>query len=147
MDEFQLLRSEDVDRVLGSVHSTTTPLDPCPSWLIGRSARGVRTWVLEAMNASLREGVVPITLKEAVIRPLLKKPNLDPRLVVNYRPVANLPYLDKVLEQVVAGQLQALLDETDFLDPFQSGFRPGFATELPWSPCMRTFAGRETGGV
>ena len=129
MDEFQLLRPEDVDRVLGSVRSTTTPLDPCPSWLIRRSARGVRTWVQEAVNASLREGVVPTTLKEVVIRPLLKKPNLDPSLVANYRPVANLPYLGKVLEQVVAGQLQALLDEMDFLDPFQSGFRPGFGTE------------------
>ena len=40
MDEFQLLRPEDVDRVLGSVRSTTTPLDPCPSWLIERSAGG-----------------------------------------------------------------------------------------------------------
>ena len=37
--------------------------------------------------------------------------------------------LGKVLERVVAGQFQALLDETDFLDPFQSGFRPGFGTE------------------
>ncbi|KAF7250967.1 putative RNA-directed DNA polymerase from transposon BS [Varanus komodoensis] len=34
-----------------------------------------------------------------------------------------------VLERVVAGQLQALLDETDYLDPFQSGFRPGYSTE------------------
>ena len=41
MDEFQLLRPEDVDMVLESVHSTTTLLDPCPSWLIGRSAGGV----------------------------------------------------------------------------------------------------------
>ena len=49
--------------------------------------------------------------------------------MVNYRPVENFPYLGKVLEQVVAGQLQALLDETDFLDPFQLGFRPGFGME------------------
>ena len=40
MDEFQLLRPEDVDRVLGSVHSITTPLGTCPFWLIGRSVRG-----------------------------------------------------------------------------------------------------------
>ena len=58
-----------------------------------------------------------------------KKPNLDPRLVVNYQPVVNLPYLGKVLARVVAGQLQVLLDETDFLDPFKSGFRLGFGTE------------------
>ncbi|KAF7251725.1 RAS guanyl-releasing protein 1 [Varanus komodoensis] len=32
-------------------------------------------------------------------------------------------------ERVVAGQLQALLDETDYLDPFQSGYRPGYGTE------------------
>ena len=61
MDEFQLLRPEDVDRVLGSVWSTTTPPDPCPSWLIGRSAGGGCTWAQEAVNASLREGVVPTT--------------------------------------------------------------------------------------
>uniref|UniRef100_A0A8D2LDV0 Reverse transcriptase domain-containing protein n=1 Tax=Varanus komodoensis TaxID=61221 RepID=A0A8D2LDV0_VARKO len=30
---------------------------------------------------------------------------------------------------VVAGQLQAILDEADYLDPFQSGFRPGYGTE------------------
>ena len=29
----------------------------------------------------------------------------------------------------MAGQLQVLLDETDFLDPFQLGFRPGFGME------------------
>ncbi|KAF7239662.1 putative RNA-directed DNA polymerase from transposon BS [Varanus komodoensis] len=38
-------------------------------------------------------------------------------------------YAVAVLERVVAGQLQALLDETDYLDPFQSGFRPRYGTE------------------
>ncbi|KAF7240862.1 Receptor-type tyrosine-protein phosphatase T [Varanus komodoensis] len=50
-------------------------------------------------------------------------------MATNYRPVANIPFLGKVLERVVAGQLQALLDETDYLDPFQSGLRPGYGTE------------------
>ncbi|KAF7239262.1 WD repeat-containing protein 90 [Varanus komodoensis] len=84
MDEFQLLRPDDVDKVLG---------------------------------------------REAVVRPVMKKASLDPEMATNYRPVANIPFLGKVLERVVAGQLQALLDETDYLDPFQSGFRPGYGTE------------------
>ncbi|XP_062992110.1 uncharacterized protein LOC134404983, partial [Elgaria multicarinata webbii] len=129
LDEFQLVRPEDVDKVLGQVRSTTCMLDPCPSWLITSNKEGIAGWVQEVVNASLREGVVPASLKEAVIRPLLKKPNLDPEDVNNYRPVANIPFLGKVLERVVAGQLQALLNETDYLDPFQSGFRPGFGTE------------------
>ncbi|KAF7254806.1 Quinone oxidoreductase [Varanus komodoensis] len=50
-------------------------------------------------------------------------------MATNYRPVANILFLGKVLEQVGAGQLQALLDETDYLDLFQSGFSPGYGTE------------------
>ncbi|KAF7247065.1 RNA-directed DNA polymerase from mobile element jockey [Varanus komodoensis] len=129
LDEFQLLRPDDVDKVLGRVRPTTCLLDPCPSWLIKDSKHGIGTWILEVVNASLREGRVPAPLKEAVVRPVLKKASLDPGMAANYRPVANIPFLGKVLERVVAGQLQALLDETDYLDPFQSGFRPGYGTE------------------
>lgn len=52
---------------------------------------------------------------------LQNKHCLDPEDVDFCRPVANIRFLGKVFEQVVAGQLQALLDNTDFLDAFQSG--------------------------
>ncbi|KAF7244397.1 Low-density lipoprotein receptor-related protein 8 [Varanus komodoensis] len=84
---------------------------------------------LLSLSYSLREGRVPAPLKEVVVRPVLRKASLDPEMATDYRPVANIPFLGKVLERVVAGQLQALLDETDYLDPFQSGFRPGYGTE------------------
>ncbi|KAF7235683.1 putative RNA-directed DNA polymerase from transposon BS [Varanus komodoensis] len=56
----------------------------------------------------------------------------DPELLDEFqllRPDDEDKVLGRVLERVVAGQLQALLDETDYLDPFQSGFRPGYGTE------------------
>lgn len=34
-----------------------------------------------------------------------------------------------MLEQVVTSQVQRVLEEADYLDPFQSGFRPGFRAE------------------
>ena len=46
-----------------------------------------------------------------------------------YRPVANVPFMSKVVERVVTDQLQAYLDETDALDPFQLGLRPHHGTE------------------
>ncbi|KAF7247339.1 Protein FRA10AC1 [Varanus komodoensis] len=96
---------------------------------------GLKSWEVnfgyvehdEKKNALVK--LMPAPLKEEVIRPVLKKASLDPEMATNYRPVANIPFLGKVLERVVAGQLQALLDETDYLDPFQSGFRPGYSTE------------------
>lgn len=36
----------------------------------------------------------------------------------NYSPVLNIHYLGKVLEHVAASQLQHLMDEVDYLDPF-----------------------------
>ena len=47
----------------------------------------------------------------------------------NYHPGSNIPFLRKVLEQIMASQFQGFLDEPDYLDPFQSGFRPGYGTE------------------
>ena len=42
----------------------------------------------------------------------------------------NGPVLSKLVERVGANQLQALLEETDALDPFQSVFRPCYGMEM-----------------
>uniref|UniRef100_A0A803TYG3 Reverse transcriptase domain-containing protein n=1 Tax=Anolis carolinensis TaxID=28377 RepID=A0A803TYG3_ANOCA len=129
MDSFQLVELEDVDKILGEVRLTTCILDPCPSWLVREARGGLAEWVKVVVNASLREGKFPESLKMAVIKPLLKKPSLDPTQLENFQPISNLPYLGKVLEHVVASELQGFLDDTDFLDPAESGFRPGHGTE------------------
>ncbi len=49
--------------------------------------------------------------------------------MTNYRPFAHLSFLDKVLERVVAGQLQQYLSINNILEPFQSEFRSGHSTE------------------
>ena len=79
------------------------------------------------------------------MRPLLKKSSLDPEKLSNYRPLANVPFLGKVLE--VAGQLQTHLDEIDYLDPFQSGFRPGFVTETALVALYDDLCRKRDGGV
>lgn len=61
--------------------------------------------------------VIPTSLKEAVIWPLLKKTN--PGLRGLFQLLPNYPLLGKVIEMVVGIQLQMLLDEADYLDPFQ----------------------------
>jgi hypothetical protein len=39
---------------------------------------------------SLSLNIVPTLFKEAVVKPLIKKHNLDPEVLSNYRPVSNL---------------------------------------------------------
>lgn len=70
-----LVLPEEVDRTVGEIRSTTSRLDPCPAQLIIKEARGsLCQWLSPIIKASLREGVLPTILKEAVIRPLFKKP-------------------------------------------------------------------------
>uniref|UniRef100_A0A8C1RWE5 Reverse transcriptase domain-containing protein n=1 Tax=Cyprinus carpio TaxID=7962 RepID=A0A8C1RWE5_CYPCA len=64
-----------------------------------------------------------------MIRPLLKKPTLDPDVLANYRPISNLPFLSKVLEKVVVSHLQDHLKHNNLFEKFQSGFRTAHSTE------------------
>ena len=82
---------------------------------------------LNLINASLTSGYVPQSFKIAVIKPILKKPNLDPNDLSNYRPISNLPFLSKILEK--AKQLCSFLQSNSTLEVFQSGFRPHHSTE------------------
>ena len=78
---------------------------------------------------SLQTGLVPSALKTAIITPLLKKPTLDPDNLANFRPISNLPFISKVLEKVVAAQLQDHLHINSIAEKFQSGFRAAHSTE------------------
>lgn len=70
-----------------------------------------------------------VQFKHAVVRPLLKKSNLDPADPSNFRPISLLPFLSKVMEKVVLTQLQSHLDCLDIVDKFQSGFKSRHSTE------------------
>lgn len=85
--------------------------------------------VLAITNYSLLTGYVPQSFKTALIKPILKKHNLDPNELTNYRPISNLPYFSKLLEKTVARQLHSHLEENCIFEDFQSGFRPNFSTE------------------
>ncbi|XP_061469317.1 uncharacterized protein LOC133378496 isoform X1 [Rhineura floridana] len=129
LDSFQLVHPADIDNLLEGMRPTTCPLDPCPSWIIEQSRMGLANQICEVINASLQQGHLPGSLKEAIIIPLLKKPSLNPSCLNNFHPVSNLPFLSKIIERVVASQLQSFLELTDYYDSFQSGFRPGNGTE------------------
>ena len=78
---------------------------------------------------SLSSGVFPQTLKTAVIKPLLKKNNLEKTSMNNYRPISNLPFLGKIIEKAVFQQLNYFLTVNSCFNVFQSGFRPHHSTE------------------
>ncbi len=85
--------------------------------------------LLNIINSSLSLGHVPKPFKLAVIKPLIKKPKLDPCELANYRPISNLPFMSKILEKVESAQLCSFLLKNYIYEEFQSGFRPRHSTE------------------
>ncbi|XP_066477595.1 galactose-3-O-sulfotransferase 2 [Tiliqua scincoides] len=105
-DHFLLVQPEDVDRLLWSVRPSACLLDPCPAWLIRAASGGLAEWTGRVVNSSLREGTMPLSFKQAVVRPLLKKPSLDSTVLDNYWPVSNIPFLGKVAGTLADGEKQ-----------------------------------------
>ncbi len=105
-------------------------LDPIQSKLLKEVLPEVIDPLLAIINSSLSLGYVPKTFKLAVRLSLsLKKTQLDPKDLVNYRPILNLPFLSKILEKVASSQLYSFLEKNDICEDFQSGFRPSHCTE------------------
>ena len=120
---------EALCKTISQMSSTSCPLDVIPTPFLKEVLHSVTGDMLQIVNTSLCTGVFPEVLKTAIVRPLLKKPNLDPSLLENYRPISNLPFLGKVIEKIVITQLDVFLQDNNILNKFQSGFRKGHSTE------------------
>ena len=115
-------------RVVSNLKSSTCSLDPIPTKFFKAIFDSVSEDVLEIVNLSLSTGIFPSDLKTALLKPTLKKSNLDPHVLSNYRPISSLPFL-KILEKIVFNQLNEFLSANGVLDCFQSGFRKNHSTE------------------
>ena len=62
------------------------------------------------VNSSLRSGSVE-GLKEAVVRPLLKKAGLDPDNFANFRPISNTSFVSKIIERIVHRRINTHMDQ------------------------------------
>ena len=58
-----------------------------------------------------------------------KKSSLNKEVFKNYRPASNLNFISKILERVIAVQLQTHLDEAGLMTTFQSAYRKQHSTE------------------
>ena len=61
--------------------------------------------------------------------PLLKKPNLDPDLPSNYRPISNLNNISKLLERLFLLRFQPHVQNCSNFNIMQSSYRPLPSTE------------------
>ena len=90
--------------------------------------------VTAIINQSLQIGVFLSVFKEVIVKPLLKKPSLEPNSLKNYRPISNVSFLSKVTGKKSSSHnsLHTSTPTTSFLLPSQP-IGQGTVLKLPCS--------------
>ena len=96
---------------------------PLPTWLLKQCKKSILPVITIIVNISLTLGVFPMELKHALVRPKLKKQNLDKN---EYK---NIPYLSKIIEKAIITQLTHHMVNNDLVEPLQSAYRPNHSTK------------------
>ncbi len=74
-----------------------------------------------------------------MVKPLLKKPTLDPFCINNYRPISNLLLSSKIIEKIAHKQLSDHLAANNIQDLYQSSFCPNQVQKRPWSKLLMIY--------
>ena len=83
-------------------------MDPIPTWLLKLYVDELTPIITKIINLSLNQGYVPASWKNALLRPILKKPGLQGRQYENFKPVNNLQFVSKIAEKAIVRQLLTL---------------------------------------
>lgn len=126
--ELNLTNTKEVSDIIKSLkHSSSMGVDEISTMFIKDSSSSLIRHITYLINMSLLTSTVPKLWKTAIIIPIYKNQGneLEPS---NYRPIAILPILSKVLEKVVFLQLLSHLEKYRILNSKQFGFRTKSST-------------------
>ena len=129
MDTFIPCTEEEINRIISNSSNTSCELDPIPTPLLKKCLPTLLPYLTYLVNLSLKSGEFPDKLKTALVRPLLKKPNLDRDNLKNFRPVSNIAFLSKLIEKVVVHRLNVYMNAYGLNEKFQSAYRRNHGTE------------------
>ena len=93
-------------------------LDPIPASVLKECKSALLPILTNMVNMSLQSAYIPATPKEAMIKPKLKKDNLDSEEYPNFRPISNLKVVSNIIEKAVSCQLSDYLRDSDLEESF-----------------------------
>lgn len=115
-----------ISRSLKATHSTG--IDDIDPHLTIPAIGDIANLLSEIINCSLRNGMVPSSLKVAKILPIHKQGCKTE--ISNYRPISLLPFFSKLFERVMYDRLTAYIKQKNILYPIQHGFQSGHSTSM-----------------
>ena len=118
LHDFHPATQKEISDIISDMTIKTSPADPVPALLLKEIIKDLIPHIHIIINASLSTGSME-RLNKTIITPILKKHNLDANLLKNYRPVANIDFLSKIIEKVVLVRLNEHMDRNNLHTPQQ----------------------------
>ena len=121
-------------------------LDPIPTRVVKQCCDLLAPAISAIINNSFTNGEFPNSLKSAIVRPIIKKTNMDPFDLKSWRPISNLSFLSKLVERVAVSRLNEHLWRYNLLPPRQSAYRAHHSTETAVTAVVNDIAQSVDGG-
>ena len=129
LSAFSPVTPDEISKIVKAAPSKHCSLDPVPTWLLKRLLPLLASVLADICNASFSESLFPDSLKQALVRPRLKKATLNPEDIGSFRPISNLSFLSKVVERAAAVRLSVHSESQQLLPSRQSAYRARHSTE------------------
>ena len=130
LENFQPVNINSVKSIINRVKLTHCDNDPMPIKHIKDSVNlnELLIVITRIVNLSIEHNNFPISEKKSIIKPIVKG-NLDTQMLSSYRPVSNLSFLSKIIENVILDQLVSHLERVQAIPDNQSAYRRLYSTE------------------
>ena len=125
--QFKVVHPDEVMKIVTGLNNTkSSGLDEIDVFTVKLIIDDILPALTHIVNLSLSTSTFPMKWKTSKVIPLFKKG--DPLNPKNYRPVALLPILSKVLEKIVFNQVVEYIERNKILHPSHHGSRANFNT-------------------
>ena len=130
LNRFVTVDLSKIKTIVKRVKKTFCESDPFPISDVSECEHfdGLLRVYLEIVNLSILSIMFPESEKYAILKPALKG-SLDPQSLSSYRPISNLSFLSKIIENVILDQMMEFLEETRAFPDNQSAYRKLYSTE------------------
>ena len=125
---FKPLTEEQELNLINQMPYTTCEMAPCNTKFLMKFKDTLIGTITKIINVSLTTGQYLDEWKIAVVRPLIKGPNLDIEYK-NYCPISNLSFMSKLIEKAAQTQLMTHFTEHNLLPKHQNAYRKNFSTK------------------
>lgn len=110
----------EVTNVIQSFKSKGSHTETIPSFMFKHAADIIAPKISVLFNSSVMQGRYPDILKVARVIPIHKSGKKD--VVINYRPISTLEFLDKIFERLMYGRLSSFFNKYGIICDEQFGF-------------------------